>query len=204
MSKFKKSQILMLTLLAVLLIITPLFSSSLRPTYRYFVIINILIIAVGAEAGVLSSSLFKPSEDQKHPASHAAPKPLVSSEVSPDKGGLKNTNDSSLVAPEITVKKVKVIEKSASEKIAGPVKMDKVKKCPSMPSLFFIGGGESEAEAVEEEYYYEEEEEAEEEEDSEKELFTKAETFIRNFYKQLKMQREESWKRIHGFYHKAF
>lgn len=192
----------MLFLLAVLLIITPLLSSSLRPTYLYF-IINILIIALGAEAGLLSS-FSKPSEDRKQTVL-AAPKPLASSEVSPDNGVVRTTNDK-VVAPASTEKKAKVVEKSASEKFAGSVKIDKVAKCPSMPSLFFIGGGESEAEDVAEEAYAEEEGEEKdgEEEVSGQELFTKAETFIGNFYKQLKMQREDSWKRIHELYQKAF
>lgn len=192
----------MLFLLAVLLIITPLLSSSLRPTYLYF-IINILIIALGAEAGLLSS-FSKPSEDRKQTVL-AAPKPLASSEVSPDNGVVRTTNDK-VVAPASTEKKAKVVEKSASEKFAGSVKIDKVAKCPSMPSLFFIGGGESEAEDVAEEAYAEEEGEEKdgEEEVSGQELFTKAETFIGNFYKQLKMQREDSWKRIHELYQKAY
>ena len=194
----------MLFLLAVLLIITPLLSSSLRPTYLYF-IINILIIALGAEAGLLSS-FSKPSEDRKQTV-WAVPKPLASSEVSPDNGVVRTTNDK-VVEPASTEKKAKVVEKSASEKFVGSVKIGKVTKCPSMPSLFFIGGGESEAEDVAEEACAEEEVKGEEkdgeEEVSGQELFTKAETFIGNFYKQLKMQREDSWKRIHGFYQKAF
>ena len=194
----------MLFLLAVLLIITPLLSSSLRPTYLYF-IINILIIALGAEAGLLSS-FSKPSEDRKQTVL-AAPKSLASSETSPDNGVVRTTNDK-VVAPASTEKKAKVVEKSASEKFVGSVKIGKVTKCPSMPSLFFIGGGESEAEDVAEEACAEEEVKGEEkdgeEEVSGQELFTKAETFIGNFYKQLKMQREDSWKRIHGFYQKAF
>lgn len=201
MNKFKRSQVVMLFLLAVLLIITPLLSSSLRPTYLYF-ITNILIIALGAEAGLLSS-FSKPSEDRKQTVL-AAPKPLASSEVSPDNGVVRTTNIDKVVAPASTEKKAKVVEKSASEKFVGSVKIDKVTKCPSMPSLFFIGGGESEAEDVAEEAYAEEEEKDGEEEVSGQELFTKAETFIGNFYKQLKMQREDSWKRIHGFSQKAF
>lgn len=192
----------MLFLLAVLLIITPLLSSSLRPTYLYF-IINILIIALGAEAGLLSS-FSKPYEDRKQTVL-AAPKPLASPEVSPDNGVVRTTNDK-VVAPTSTEKKAKVVEKSASEKFAGSVKIDKVAKCPSMPSLFFIGGGESEAEDVAEDAYAEEEGEEKdgEEEVSGQELFAKAETFIGNFYKQLKMQREDSWKRFHELYQKAF
>jgi len=180
MNKLKKSQILILS-------ITPLLSSSIRTAYLYFVL-NILIITVGAEAGLLSC-FPKPFEDKKHPVPAA---PEASTDENP-------------VAPATTEKKAKVVEKSASEKVVGAVKMDEVKKCPSMPSLFFIEGGETDqAENVVEESYDEDQEEEEEVVSDEQELFTKAEAFIGNFYKQLKMQREESWKRIHGLYQKAF
>ena len=194
---FKKSQILMLSLLASLLIITPLLSSSLRPTYLYFVF-NILIIALGAEAGLLSSGPSKPPEDHKNAQG-------ASTDVEATKAGASPPNSE--------IKKVKAVEKSASEKISGAVKVNKLKKCPSTPSLFFIGSGETETaddHQVLGEGLYEEKEEEEEEEEEEvgglsgQELFTKAEMFIGNFYKQLKMQREDSWKRTHGFYQKAF
>lgn len=185
----------MLSLLASLLIITPLLSSSLRPTYLYFVI-NILIIALGAEAGLLSSAFSKPPEDHKNAQEASTDDEATRASASP---------------PNSELKKVKAVEKSASEKISGAVKVKKVKKCPSTPSLFFIGSGETEAaddhQVHGEELYEGKEEEEEEEVDAGltgQELFTKAEMFIGNFYKQLKMQREDSWKRIHGFYQKAF
>lgn len=190
---FKKSQILMLSLLASLLIITPLLSSSLRPTYLYFVF-NILIIALGAEAGLLSSGPSKPPEDHKNTQG-----------ASTDDGATK----AGASPPNSDIKKVKAVEKSASEKISDAVKVNKLKKCPSTPSLFFIGSGETETaddHRVLGVGLYEEKEEEEEEVGglSGQELFTKAEMFIGNFYKQLKMQREDSWKRIDGFYQKAF
>ncbi|KAI4320799.1 hypothetical protein MLD38_034244 [Melastoma candidum] len=107
---------------------------------------------------------------------------------------------------------VRVVEKCLSEKVgminAGGMKENMFKRCPSMPSLFFIGGA-PEAETGDGDC---ESDFASDGEDglvdeaiiSGQELFVKAETFIGNFYKQLKMQREESWKRIHGFYQKAF
>lgn len=190
---FKKSQILMLSLLASLLIITPLLSSSLRPTYLYFVF-NILIIALGAEAGLLSSGPSKPPEDHKNAQGASTDDEATKAGASP---------------PNSEIKKVKAVEKSVSEKISGAVKVNKLKKCPSTPSLFFIGSGETETaddhQVLGDGLY--EEKEAEEEEVgglSGQELFTKAEMFIGNFYKQLKMQREDSWKRIDGFYQKAF
>ncbi|KAJ9672191.1 hypothetical protein PVL29_025716 [Vitis rotundifolia] len=199
MDKAKKSQMLKLFLIAAVLFITPLLSSSLGTTYLYFIIINLLIIALGAEAGLLSFS--KPPQDKKYAVPVSA-KPLTHPDQAvPDKEASSNSTNTGvlLTTPEGTEKKAKVVEKSASEKIVGAAKLSKVRKCPSTPSLFFIGGGEAEAE------------EAVGEEDQEEvgglsgqELFTKAETFIGNFHKQLKMQREESWKRLHEFYQKAF
>ncbi|CAL5341686.1 unnamed protein product [Camellia sinensis] len=199
MDKSKKSQILKLSLIALLLITTPLIPTTLRATYLYFVF-NLLIIALGAEAGLLS--VFSKSTDDKKPQ---PTKPVAASESSPPHKEEPPNATGGATAPE----KPKVVEKCLSEKIggSGAMTVHKVKKCPSMPSIFFIGGGEAEAEEVVDNDDEEEEEEVEGEEVGDvngQELFTKAETFIGNFYKQLKMQREESWKRIHGLYQKAF
>ncbi|OMO83526.1 hypothetical protein CCACVL1_11358 [Corchorus capsularis] len=202
MNKFKRSQILILSLVAALLFIAPLLSSSLRPTYLYFVL-NLLIIALGAEAGLLS--VFS------RPSYVAAAKPVTTTTQEAKAGEIISNNNKEydqkqVSSPSSNEKKVvKVIEKSVSEKISAgsSIKVvEKVKKCPSTPSLFFIGSAEEHEEDKEEQK--EEEEERDLGELSGSELFTKAETFIGNFYKQLKMQREESWKRIHGFYQKAF
>ncbi|GMJ10356.1 hypothetical protein HRI_004704800 [Hibiscus trionum] len=181
MNKFKKSQILILSVVAALLFITPLLSSSLRPTYLYFVL-NLVIISLGAEAG-LGSVFSGPS--------YAAAKPVTSQ------------YDPKQVAPTASSEK-KVVDKSVSEKKinVGSIKADKLKKYPSTPTLFFIG--ETEPEPVNREEL-EEEEEGDVGVLSGPELFAKAETFIGNFYQQLSMQREESWKKInHGFYQKTF
>ncbi|XP_008226978.1 PREDICTED: uncharacterized protein LOC103326523 [Prunus mume] len=207
MNKVEKPQILVLSLLAILLIIAPLLSSSLRTPYLY-IITNLLIIALGAQAGLLSAF--------SNPSDHDKDKPLVMpSELAySDKRVVADSDEDKRVGSESSKKssekssekKAKVVEKSRSEKIAGTVKIDSVKKCPSMPSLFFIGGSEADQEDHEviEEKHEMEEEEVVVGELSGQELFTKAETFIGNFYKQLKMQREDSWKKIHDFYHKAF
>ncbi|KAG5235213.1 LIM and calponin domain-containing protein [Salix suchowensis] len=196
MSKLKRSQILVLSLLAALLVVTPLIPSSLRPKYLYF-IFNLLIIALGAEAGLISAAFSKPVVP-------VTTKPARSSVTAPP-DHQASAADQADEAPA----KAKVFVKSASENYGSTViRVDrKVKKCPSLPSLFFIGGGDHGAEAVEDvRGGHEEEGEGEGEVGgiSGQELYTKAETFIGNFYKQLKMQREESWKKIHGFYHKAF
>ena len=67
MDKFKKSQSLKLCFIAILLSVTPLLSTSLRSPYLYFVF-NLLIVALGAEAGLLSFIL-KAAEDKKSPPS---------------------------------------------------------------------------------------------------------------------------------------
>ncbi|KAL0353670.1 UNVERIFIED_CONTAM: hypothetical protein Sangu_0948300 [Sesamum angustifolium] len=168
-----KSQVLKLFLVLLLLTITPLLSSSLRSTYLYF-IANVLIIVVGAEAGLLSFFL-KPPENNKKRPNHSVLKP-----VTMNKAKAAAQLDDSYETGNV------VIEESK-----------KVKKSPSTPSIFFIG--EAEADQMVEE----KNEEVGEEEVGE-ELFHKAETFIGNFYKQLKMQREESWKKLHDLYQKAF
>ncbi|XP_027368590.1 uncharacterized protein LOC113874569 [Abrus precatorius] len=187
MNKFNKSEVLVLFVLALLLVITPLLPSSLRPTYLYF-IFNVLIIALGAEAGLLSA-FSKPLEDRKQPLS-VTQKPVMPPEVhEPEERKVSNITGGSDTS-EHKEKKAKVVEKCASdEKIIGLTKVDKVKKCPSMPSLLCIGGGEGEVEVMDEEF------EAEDEVGgvNGQELFAKAEAFIGNFYKQLKMQREETW-----------
>ncbi|KAF8009110.1 hypothetical protein BT93_J0183 [Corymbia citriodora subsp. variegata] len=214
MEKLKKSLVLMLTLLLALLLVTPLLSSNLRSPYLYF-IFNLLIITLGAEAGLLS--VFSKPSDDKRTASYA-PKPITATTLASDTAPTPNKGDATVEKPtvasesikkeppESNEKKTRFVQKSASEKMSAVVVIkEKVKKCPSMPSLFFIGGGEVEAEKYECGEDSEEDEEPEPAEGiSKRELFTKAETFIGNFYKQLKMQREESWKKIHGFYQKAF
>ncbi|WCJ32971.1 hypothetical protein M5689_014361 [Euphorbia peplus] len=200
MSNFKKSQIIILVILAALLLLTPLLSSSLRTKYLYF-IINLLIIVLGAEAGLLSSLFYTTTPtpsvlDSKKTHAHL---PLNST----------TTHHSYHHHPSPEINKtlmIKVVDKSAiSHKNNGPVhKIKKVKKCPSTPSLFFIGGAPPEEAAEENEHDIQEQEFQESAEINGQELFTKAETFIGNFYKQLKMQREDSWKRIHDFYHKPF
>ncbi|XP_033508777.1 uncharacterized protein [Nicotiana tomentosiformis] len=186
MDKIMKSQVLKFLLIATLLLITPLLSSSQRTPYLYF-IVNLLIISLGAEAGLISSK-------SPHDNNSSSPDIII-----------KQQQQQQIISPSVT----KVVEKCASEKIVGVTKVlenDAVKllECPSTPSLFFIASNEdSEAkdhEIVKEEFL----EDEEIREISEQELFNKAETFIGNFYMQLKMQREESWQRLHDFSQRAF
>ncbi|XP_057434065.1 uncharacterized protein LOC130726778 [Lotus japonicus] len=170
MNKFQKSQVLVLLVLVLLLVITPFLPSSLRPTYLYF-ILNFIIISLGAEAGLLS--VFSRSSEH-----------MSESEASSEKKEASCTNGVNGNSDHV--------ENSAppqSQRVVCVTKMDKMQKCPSRPSLFFIGSGEGDAETMGEEVETEEEIGGV----NGQELFAKAEAFIGNFYKQLKMQREESW-----------
>lgn len=185
----KKTQLLTLSLITTLLFLTPLLSSSFRSTYLYF-IINVLIISIGIEAGLLSPTT----------CSSSSSSPIISKNPEENNTQMRSTPNS-LITPKPKVdinsaRKVKVVEKSVSEKIIGVVKISKkvMKKCSSTPSIFFIGNADNGEEEVEEKRVVVVEEEVEED------LFVKAEVFIGNFYKQLKMQREKSWRRIHGIY----
>ncbi|KAK9155611.1 hypothetical protein Sjap_003091 [Stephania japonica] len=185
----------------------------MRPPYLYF-LLNLLIIALCAEAGLLS--FLNPSSHEKKNTrllgSSVAPKfPIKEANDGHDATVVQKVVESSLPNAGIDHQKKKApktIDKSVSEKIVMvSATVLKVRKCPSMPSLFFIGGGEGEADEGKDKYW---EEEADVDDEmmegtlTGQELFAKAETFIGNFYRQLKIQREESWNRIHGFYHKAF
>ncbi|KAL6202394.1 hypothetical protein ACLB2K_026102 [Fragaria x ananassa] len=208
----------MLSLILILLIVTPLLSSSVRTTYLY-IITNLLIIAIGAQAGILRAFSKPIDHDKKNPVSVpqkpvlVVPSELASTHEKTQKKIAAQNNEDQRVASECSEKNVpnKVVAKSKSQKVTGTVKTESVRKCPSMPSLFFIGGGETETEGAHSdddddvhEDFHQIEEEEEAADLSGQELLIKAEKFIGNFYKQLKMQREESWKRIHGMYHKAF
>ena len=208
----------MLSLILILLIVTPLLSSSVRTTYLY-IITNLLIIALGAQAGILRAFSKPIDHDKKNPVSVpqkpvlVVPSELASTHEKTQKKVAAQNQEDQRVASECSEKNVpnKVVAKSKSQKVTGTVKTESVRKCPSMPSLFFIGGGETETEGAHSdddddvlEDFHQIEEEEEVADLSGQELLIKAEKFIGNFYKQLKMQREESWKRIHGMYHKAF
>uniref|UniRef100_M1C179 DUF4408 domain-containing protein n=1 Tax=Solanum tuberosum TaxID=4113 RepID=M1C179_SOLTU len=142
---------------------TPLISSSQRTPYLYF-IVNLLIISLGVDAGLITFFSKSQNDDKNSPPS-----------LSPQQ---------QKIVP-------KLVEKCVSEKIVGVTKLvvkdeAKLQKCPSTPSLFFIGSSEDTSEVKEEE----------EEEISGEELFNKAEIFIGNFYNQLKMQREASFESL--------
>lgn len=197
--KFQKLQIAKLLFLLFSVTLIPFVSSSLRPPYIYF-LLNILIIVLGYESGVLQF-LVEPTVEKKKPASLIVPG--FSNDVYPITNGSKQVTDVSgreetPVTPEGTpIAPEKSLKRSPS--------IQKVKKSPSVPCIFFIGGCDGDGAAAEAAVAEEEEELYEVMgEISGQELFTRAESFIGNFYRQLKIQREDSFKRIHGLYHKPF
>lgn len=219
-----KSQVakilLLLSFLSFLLLI-PFISASLRSSYLYL-LLNLLIIVLGVEAGLLAS-ISKPHVDvEKKPvllgvvssssssstaareAAGAASHDQISRGEEDDG---RRTQEVLVMAP---LEKLLQVEKKTAETAE---RVQKLKRCRSRPSIFFIGGCDDEEDhdqllqqqqvnvVVEEKVAVEEYSAGDL---SKQELFMKAEMFIGNFYKQLKMQREESWKKIHGLYHRAF
>ena len=191
MEKSKKSQFLTLSLVTTLIFLTPLLSPSFRSTYVYF-IINVLIIVLGAEAGFLSSPSLNSSNVKN-------PKMDKNNPLRKTQEGEENVR---ITKDEILVKEKKIMV------CANQVKK-MIKKCSSTPSMFYIGSCNEDEDKPEPKPEPEFEdrglEEKEEEEDDQEgyekeELFVKAETFIVNFYEQLKMQsKEELWNNIHHY-----
>ncbi|KAM7252138.1 hypothetical protein ACFE04_024021 [Oxalis oulophora] len=192
---FNRSQAVMLSLALTLII--ALLCSSLKPTHLYFVIINLLIISLGAEAGLLSFLLSKPHNNHHHHHVDYYSTSFSLDIIDHDNPKITSTTTGHAeVIVSDKQKKATPLEKSSSEEGSNKVKKVCVRKCPSMPSIFFIGNVDEEEININNNIGGQQQQDHE--------LFNKAETFIGNFYKQLKMQREESWNRIHDFYHKAF
>ncbi|KAK1297821.1 hypothetical protein QJS10_CPB14g01344 [Acorus calamus] len=195
MKKFMTYEFLKVSILIAFIVAAPLVSESMRVPYLYL-FLNFLIIALGAESGVLA----KPSVEKKPINVHVHTPIEASSPTTNQTCAIKAIDDDK---PKEEKAVMAMEEKPVLARIVSVTKVRKApKRCPSIPSLFFIGGcHEDEPELVEEE---EEVYQDVRGELSGQELFAKAEMFIGDFYKQLKMQREESWKKIHGFYHKTF
>uniref|UniRef100_A0A0D9V1R3 DUF4408 domain-containing protein n=1 Tax=Leersia perrieri TaxID=77586 RepID=A0A0D9V1R3_9ORYZ len=189
--------------------LAPHVPSSLRPPYLYL-LFNALVVALGVEAGFLAA-ISGPRDDKLPKLVASPPRPIGSSKaidqvvVAADAITSSSAVITAAASPAESVvagggvaalaKTTKKIKASASKKMV-------MKRCPSRASIFFIGGGEGDYQDV----HGAVEEEAAgygggEQVMSKQELFTKAEAFIGNFYKQLKMQREESWKKLQDLYH---
>ncbi|KAI9115656.1 hypothetical protein K1719_013325 [Acacia pycnantha] len=173
-TKFNKFQVLMLLVL-LLLIITPFWPSSLKPPFLYF-FVNLLIVMLGAEAGFLKA-FPRPSSSTEEKKFSAA---SVVASIPEKKEGSTTLASGSASFSEVSEKR-RLNNKIVLENF------EKVKKSASMPSLLWVGEAET--------MVMEEEVEEEEEDDDVagikgQELLTKADAFIRNFYKQSKMQRD--------------
>ncbi|XP_074579139.1 uncharacterized protein LOC141835668 [Curcuma longa] len=198
MERLARSQVVKGVFLLVLVFFIPFVSSSLRSSYLY-VLLNILIVALGAEAGLLEAmAMARPQEEKKKSTTLV----VVREGAAAASGSSAATNnDMASKAAESWQHHVKpVLVQKAS--MGAPRDHGALRRCSSRPSLFFIGGFEGPENCSRQEE--EKGESSEMGEISKQELFAKAEAFIGNFYMQLKMQREESWKRIHELYHKAF
>lgn len=170
MNKFKKSQVLVLFVLLLFLAFIPLLPSSLKSTYLYF-ISNFIIIVLASEAG-LFSLLYKPLEDKMQSSS------LIKKPITPSDGYSEKKEAPISSVSKHVEKRLKPVEKSASEteRVVSFTKVDIVKKST------FIGSGEDDDIEIQEEI----------EGLNGQELYVKADVFIRNFYKQLKLQKDES------------
>lgn len=188
MEIFKNSQILKLFLLAALLIITPLLSAPIRSKFLYF-IVNILIVAVGAEAGLLSIFSDSPKNNKRTSSPSIKPHAIISELILDD-------NQETIFVDQCSNH---LIVKCSPEKVVVDEEQKvAIEELPSTPSIFFIE--DQSVEDVDDD----DDEREEVGEISGQELYQKAEMFIGDFYKQLKMQREESWKKLHDLCHKAF
>ncbi|CAA6661348.1 unnamed protein product [Spirodela intermedia] len=173
---FHKLQIAKLLFLLFSLTLIPFVSSSLRPPYIYF-LLNILILSAGAIV------------------------PGLPNDINAITNGGKQVNDVSGREETPVTLEATPMGTEKSLKRSPSIQM---KKSPSVPCLFFIGGCDGDGTAVEATVAEEEEVYEAMGEISGQELFTRAESFIGNFYRQLKIQREDSFNRIHGLYHKPF
>ncbi|XP_073003927.1 uncharacterized protein [Typha latifolia] len=195
------SQLAKILLLLLLLFLAPFISTSFRPSYLYL-IFNILIVALGVEAGFLKA-ISGPREEKK-PAVFTTVTGTAIASPSKVEGIHNSTRSGAVGKANLHAERVEPVKATETPKMEIAKRASKLKRCPSRPSLFFISSTLEEESGVLEEEEEEEEEWKEVGELSKQELFAKAEMFIGNFYSQLKMQREESWKKIHGFYHRAF
>ncbi|XP_073026478.1 uncharacterized protein [Primulina eburnea] len=143
-----------------------------------------------AEAGLFSFFLV-PEENKKHAAaSVVSQNPVNISGVFPYRKEKMDGTD----RPRQSFMATQVVQNRSPDKVFGA--FHEVHKDPS---IFFIGGGESTE--TESKYVADDRGEEDGEVISGQELFQKAEIFIGNFYQQLNIQREESWKKLHDFTH---
>lgn len=201
-------QLAKIAALLLLFLLVPLVPPSLRAPYLYL-LFNALVVALGVEAGFLSVSTRTKLTGQP-PAAAAAvtPKPdhhLVTSQPPIMAASLPGRlREVSLLADRGAVKNMVGVAKKLKEKIS---------KVPSRASIFFIGSVDPDdaGEIVDATSTLQDNQAGEGQKRwkvdasfgdlmSKQELYTKADAFIGNFYKQLKMQREESWNKLQDLY----
>eukprot|EP01018_Ginkgo_biloba_P002756 Gb_23505 [translate_table: standard] len=184
---------LQLTVEFIFLVLTPSVWTSLttwlRPPYLY-VVLNVVIVTLGVKSGVLSSS--------NNENSIASIK-LYSYQSTPisNTGSIRN-------APENDNLKLLGLPSDESEG-DGLMEMQPIsEKCeenePFSSHLIAMDHAEADEMHLLMDVPEEDEDEEEEETLSAEELFEKSEVFIGNFYRDLKLQRQDSLKRIHGLY----
>uniref|UniRef100_A0ACD5Z8N2 Uncharacterized protein n=1 Tax=Avena sativa TaxID=4498 RepID=A0ACD5Z8N2_AVESA len=231
-----------LAALLLLFLLVPFLPPSLRALYLYL-LFNVLVLALAVQAGFLSveglrdenkssSSMPRTSSPnlQSKPVTEAvmttnADHHLVSFFFGKEHH-LVSGGGSTFASPLPPVKREPLIQPRGVKLLAikdvvgvGRKLKEKIRKCPSRASIFFIGSVDptNHGEVVDatSSSTVQEDRKAEEEKGQNKwkvghtssgdlmtkqELFTKADTFISNFYNQLKMQREESWNKLQDLY----
>lgn len=178
---------------AALLIITPLVStSSLRSKYLYLVV-NILIIAVGAEAGLLAFFLRSPAEQDKKPPTTTTHVSSHDDQVNYSPVNNHDYKEDYILSDDNAADhhyKPSVENGLSDEEINAVGVME---QRSSKPSIFFIGDQDHDN------YNNQGDQEVSDDDDDDVMsgqddlLYQKAETFIGDFYKQLKMQRQHSY-----------
>lgn len=199
-------QLAKIAALLLLFLLVPLVPPSLRAPYLYL-LFNALVVGLGVQAGIISVSSRSNLTGQPPAAAATAVTPnhdhhLVTSQppvmAAPLPGRLREVN---LLADRGAVNNVVAVAKKLKEKIS---------KVPSRASIFFIGSLDPHdaGEVVDATSSTLHDDLAEEGQKrwkvdassrdlmSKQELYAKADAFIGNFYKQLKMQREESWNKL--------
>lgn len=150
------------------------FTSWLRPPYLYLVL-NVVIVTLGVKSGVLTSSGEAKIVESQY-SSHSPPEDDLGCSDELENGEENQCFSSHLVDVEAEQEELNCL-------------------------LEVVNGDDNygEREEEEEEEQEDEDEEEDETELSAEELYKKAEVFIGNFYRELKLQRrEDSWRKIHG------
>ncbi|CAM0878669.1 unnamed protein product [Alopecurus aequalis] len=219
-------QLAKIAALLLLFLLVPLVPPSLRAPYLYL-LFNALVVALGVQAGFLSVSGLR-DENKSSSTSYGNLQTKLNGEAAA--GAVAASADHhvfngvSSAASRLPTKQAPLIElrdlklhadrAAIKDNVVGVARKlkEKIKKCPSRASIFFIGSvddGEVVDAMVQEDHQTAPEGQKKWKVDgasssgdlmSKQELYTKAEAFIGNFYKQLKMQREESWNKLQDLY----